>query len=96
MTAFFVATVTLKDADKFQEYAAAVGPTIAAHGGQLLVRGKLDKVLAGTAEHQMTAVASFPSMDALDGWYQSAEYQALIPLREAGADMNLVSYNVPA
>lgn len=96
MTAFFVTMVTLKDAEKFQEYGAAAGPTIAAHGGKMLIRGKVEKVLTGNADHQMTAVASFPTMAALEGWYQSAEYQSLIPLRDEAADMTLVSYNEPA
>ena len=96
MAAFFVATATIKDAEKYQQYGAGAGPTIIAHGGELVIRGKVDKALAGSAGHQTVAVARFPSMEALEGWYQSNAYQALIPLRDAAVDMNLVSYSEPA
>jgi len=51
MTAFFVATATVKDPQKFQEYAQKAGETLAPHQGELVLRGKNDGVLAGHAEH---------------------------------------------
>jgi len=35
-------------------------------------------------------------MEALKAWYRSPDYQALIPLRDAAADMTLVTYEEPA
>jgi uncharacterized protein (DUF1330 family) len=37
-------------------------------------------------------VIRFPDLKAVDGWYASAAYQALIPLRQEAADMDLLSY----
>ncbi len=95
MTAFFIATATLKNADKFKEYGSGAGATIKAHGGQILVRGKIAQVLSGRHAHEISAVAQFPDMESLNNWYTSPEYQALIPLRDAAADMNLVAYSQP-
>jgi len=96
MTAFFVATVTIKDLTKFKEYGEKVGATIAAHGGELIIRGKAEQVLSGSANHQMTAIAKFADAATIDRWYNSDAYQAIIPVRNEGADVTLVSYTVPA
>jgi len=95
MSAFFIATPTVKSAEKYQAYGAKAGATIAAFGGQFVTKGKAEKALAGSCDHQAAAVVSFPDMETLDNWYQSAEYQALIPLRDEAADMTLIAYSVP-
>jgi len=95
-TAFFVSTVTVKDGAKFQEYARRAAETLAAHGGALVLRGRLDTVLAGDADHQAVGIVAFPDADALAAWYASAAYQALIPLRDEAADMTLTAYSLPA
>lgn len=95
MTAFFVATVTVKDAEKFQEYARRSMPTFAAFGGEVVLRGRLDTVIAGDAGHQTAAIVRFPDMAALDAWHRSDAYQALIGLRDAGADITIAAYQVP-
>lgn len=94
MTAFFVATATIKNPEKVQDYARKAAETFAAYGGEFVVRGKLSTALVGPADHQAVAVVKFPSMDALTAWYASPEYQAIVPLRIEAADMNIVSYSV--
>jgi uncharacterized protein (DUF1330 family) len=37
-------------------------------------------------------VIRFPNLAALQGWYRSPAYQALIPLREQAADVLLLAY----
>ena len=96
MTAFFIATVTIKNAEKFGEYAAKTPGTFAPFGGELLVRGKMDEALVGQADNNAAAVISFPDMESLKAWYHSPAYQALAPLRDSAADMTIVSYQVPA
>ncbi len=95
MTAFFIATPKITDAEKFQEYAAKAGKTTAAFGGELVIRGAVANVLAGESDHTATAVVKFADIKTLNDWYQSAEYQAIIPLRDSACEMNLVAYSVP-
>ena len=95
MTAFFVATATVKDPQKFQEYAQKAGETLAPHQGELVLRGKKDGVLAGQADHQTVGIIKFPSQDALKAWFNSDTYQAIVPLRNKPADMTIVTYSVP-
>lgn len=96
MPAFFVATVSVKDAGKFQDYAQKAEATFAAHGGELVLRGKAEAVLAGVLAHQAVGIVRFPDLGSLQAWFQSQAYQALIPLRDAAADMTIITYSMPA
>jgi uncharacterized protein (DUF1330 family) len=91
MTAFVVVTVTPKDPEKLKEYSGLAGPTIVSNGGEPVVRGKVAGLLTGESfDGKVVVVFKFPSIDAIDQWYNSDEYQALIPLREEAADMTFV------
>ena len=91
MSAFLSVTVRVKDPEKLKTYISQVPATIAAHGGEKVSRGKVTKTLAGSADYQIAAVFRFPTMDALDRWFTSPEYQALISLREEAAEMNIIA-----
>ena len=91
MAAFLSVTIHVKDQVKLKQYISQVPATIAKHGGVKVSRGKVKNVLNGEAPYQLAAVFRFPNMDALDAWYASDEYQALISLREESADMNIVA-----
>ncbi len=82
MSAFVVVQGTVTDPDKMQEYGAAAGPTVAAHGGELMARGPIE-VLSGSSDHKISVVIRFPDAAKARAWYESAEYQALIPIRES-------------
>lgn len=96
MTAFFVATVKVKDPQKFQEYAQRAAATFADHGGEIILRGKTESARAGSAGYGAIGIVKFPNMDALTAWFKSKEYQAIIPLRKKAADMTIVAYSVPS
>ncbi len=82
MSALMIALVQVKDPAKLQAYSAAAGPTILAAGGQVLGRGKRVATLCGAVSPDATLIARFPSAGAARSWYDSAAYQALIPLRD--------------
>ena len=96
MPAFFIATVKVKNPEKFQEYAKLAAATFAAHGGEIVLRGKAESALASSLGHGAVGVVKFPDMEALNRWFQSSEYQAIIPLRKKAADMTIIAYSAPA
>lgn len=96
MQAFFIATVKIKNPEKFQEYASKAAATFAPYGGEIALRGKAEEALAGSLGHNNVGVVRFPDMDALLRWFKSKEYQAIIPLRKKAADMTIVAYSVPS
>ena len=57
------------------------------HGGETVMMGSVAKLLAGQADHDYEVVIRFPDTATLEAFYESADYQALIPLRDKGADV---------
>jgi uncharacterized protein (DUF1330 family) len=92
MSACVIGHITVKDAEKWAQYRAQVPATLAPWGAEVLFRGKTAATLAGRHPHTDTVVIRFPDTNAVNGWYGSSTYQALIPLREAAAEVVLVSF----
>jgi uncharacterized protein (DUF1330 family) len=90
--AYIVGHITVKNPELWAEYRSKVPQTLAAWGGELVFRGKLLTVLAGDNPHRDIVVIRFPTVTALNGWFSSAAYQSLVPLRQQAADVDLLSY----
>lgn len=86
--------ITVKDAGKWAEYRRRVANTLAPWGAELLLRGEKAAVLDGNHRHTAAVVIAFPDLDAVNAWYASAAYQALIPLRTEAADIALISFTL--
>ena len=93
MSACVIGHITVRDEDKWAQYRAQVPATLAPWGAELLFRGQRAAVLSGDHAHTDTVVIRFPDAAAVDGWHQSAAYQALIPLRQQAADLDLVVFS---
>ena len=90
--AYVIGHILVKDAVKWAEYRRQVPATLAPWGAELVFRGRTVAVLSGEHAFSDTVVLRFPDTAAFRGWYESAAYQALIPLRQQAADMVLVGY----
>jgi len=96
MPAFVIATLAVRDGAKMKRYSEAAAPTIAAAGGEMVLRGAKVRALAGAADgHGAAGVIRFPDMAAVERWYGSDAYQALVPLRDEACVMTLTAYEVP-
>jgi len=93
MSACVIGHITVKDEQKWAQYRAQVPATLAPWGAELLFRGQRADILAGNHAHLDTVVIRFPDADSVDAWYNSPEYQALIPLRQQAADLDLVVFS---
>lgn len=90
--AYVIGHITVKDPAKWAEYRANVPATLAPWQAELVFRGEKLAVLGGEHRHNDTVVIRFPDEAAVDGWYNSPAYQALIPLRQEAADLDLISF----
>ena len=95
MSAFVVVHSIINDPEKMKVYGGSAQPIVAAHGGEFYLRGKVNSVLTGEHRHQNTLVIKFPDQAAIQKWYNSPEYQALIPNRDEAADMIFISCDEP-
>ena len=91
-TAYVVGHLTVKNAEKWTEYRNQVPATLEPWGAELVLRGKRVAILAGVHPYSDIVVIRFPDKEAVKSWYSSPAYQALIPLRQQAAEMNLISY----
>lgn len=93
MSAFFVAIVKIKNQDKFHEYVEKAGKTIEIYDGTSVIKGKAIKTFSqDSLNHDLAVVFKFPNMASLEKWYESDEYQPLIPLREEAIDAVITTY----
>ena len=90
--AYVVGQVTVKDEGKWAEYRSKVPATFGPWGGEAVLRGKQFAALSGQCPHADVVVLRFPDAVALKGWFESPAYQALIPLRDAAAEVVLTAY----
>jgi uncharacterized protein (DUF1330 family) len=89
MAGYLIANYQITNEDGYQAYIAAVGATIMAHGGEILVAGPGSEAVEGNPE-PVTVVLKFASKDALRGWYDSPEYREIINLRTDNSEGTLV------
>ena len=85
MSAYIVVDLTPTDVEKLQEYRTAGAVTVARYDGEFVVKGAIEP-LNGGSHHQTKVIIQFPDREAALNWYQSDDYQALIPLRDRGMD----------
>jgi uncharacterized protein (DUF1330 family) len=93
MSALMIATITVTHPEKFQQYLAASKQLAGSYGAELVTRAKTQRVLTGEEpEHELTVIARFPDVETINRWYDSADYQALVDLRNEGTQMRMTSY----
>lgn len=80
----------VKDNDKWGEYRSKVPQTLVQWRGEVIFRGHRVEVLSGQHSYVDCVIIQFPDAKSAAGWYNSAAYQELIPIREQAADMVLV------
>lgn len=89
MTAYWIAHVTVTDAEAYAGYQALAPAAFARHGARFLARGGAAAVLEGPdlARH---VVIAFPSLQAARDCYDSAEYRAARARRDGACIAHVV------
>lgn len=95
MAAYLIAFAKVKNAGRLPEYTSAAGPTVVAAGGSIVTRGKL-RSLVGGFRADSCLVVKFADAAAVEAWYQSPDYQKLVPLRDEVMEPNFLILEEPA
>jgi uncharacterized protein (DUF1330 family) len=92
MPAYVIVEHIITDAAEFEEYRTKVGPMIAKQGGRYITKGGTHQMPEGGHwKLERVVIVEYPDMNALKGWYESAEYQPLIALRkQCTSDMDML------
>ena len=88
--AYVVVQVDVTNASQYAEYAKLTPDIIAKYGGRFLARAGRTATLEGPPAKGRVAVIEFPSFDAAQQFYASAEYTAARKVREGAASAQFV------
>jgi uncharacterized protein (DUF1330 family) len=81
MPAYFIAELETTNTAGMEPYRAAVPATIAQYGGRYVARGGATELIEGGPEPKRIVILEFPDAAAVKRWYDSPEYQKILPLR---------------
>ena len=85
MSAYFIVRADVRDWEGFQAYVDRSPGVLARFGGRHIARGGRTVTFEGPEETRRIVIAQFPDFESAEACYRSAEYQAIIPLREGNA-----------
>ncbi len=83
MTALIIVDLTVIDKEKLMLYSAAAAQTLVRYKGEFIAKGAIE-ILHGESHYKTKVVIQFPDKASATNWYESAEYQKIIPIREQG------------
>jgi uncharacterized protein (DUF1330 family) len=72
---YIVVEMKISDPERYKAYMAAAPATIAAAGGEYLVRGGRSESLEGAWNPVRVAILKFPSYDQAKAWYDGEGYR---------------------
>ena len=91
--AYIIAQVQVTDPDGWKQYISALPATLEPYHVKTLARAPAVALDASTPPAGSTVILAFASMDDVKAWWNSAAYQAIIPLREKSA--KTIAYALP-
>ena len=89
MKGYVIANVSVEDAAGYEGYRSQTSAIIENYGGRFLVRGGAVEVKEGEPGIVRLIVLEFPSVEAARIFYDSPEYQAILPIRLDTANSTL-------
>ncbi|MDW5510616.1 MULTISPECIES: DUF1330 domain-containing protein [Serratia] len=79
--AYYVAEFQSTDREAIKPYSAQVESTFSPYGGRFIVRGGEPDIKEGFGAQGRLVIIKFDSLKRAQDWYNSPEYQNLIPIR---------------
>lgn len=89
MKGYLIANVDVHDASAYERYRSRTGAIVELYGGRFLVRGGAVEPLEGDPGFARLVIIEFPSVAAAHSFYDSPEYQEIIPFRTSTSDGRL-------
>lgn len=90
MNAYVIFDVEIHDIARYQEFMKAVKPALEEVGAKYLVRGGAHKVYEGDWQPRRIVLIEFPSMAAIEEFYNGSVYRELKSMREECSSARVV------
>ena len=81
MSVYVVVQGRIENRKLLDEYVAKAAPTFHGVDGRILGFDETPEVVEGQIEHPRTVILEFSSCEAFRAWYESPDYQAILPHR---------------
>jgi uncharacterized protein (DUF1330 family) len=81
MPVYAIAQGTCVNRALHDDYVAKAIPTLEAHGAKILAFSEDPDVVEGKLVDKRFVLLEFPTREAFRTWYDSPEYQAILPMR---------------
>ena len=94
MSAYFIANVQITDREKFEAYQKGILHTIKPFGGWILAASP-GRMLEGGELKNHHVIIRFPTTEHVQGWWDSAEYKEIIPIRVENTEGATLAYSLP-
>ena len=94
MTYVVVTIKKIMDLEAFRDYAVKVYPIVDRYGGKYVAVDKAPEVKDGEWPFMRTVIVQYPNF-AAQRWYNSPEYQEIIPIRKRAIDANIAVVRDP-
>ncbi len=86
MPVYMVLEIVVKNPSLYARYVEQAPAVIESYGGRYLARGGRITSLEGGWDPERIVILEFPSLEGLEAWNQSPEYQELALLRAEATD----------
>jgi len=80
VSAYVLVEIEVTDQEEYAAYGKLANESVTNHGGRFIVRGGETEVFEGEWAPRIV-VLEFESLDAIRRWYNSDEYQKILPMR---------------
>ena len=91
---YWIARVSVRNAERYPEYIAAAKPAFEKHGAKFIVRGGPFDTMEGSARER-NVVIEFKDVATAKACYNSPEYQVAKAIRNQVADADLIIIEGP-
>ena len=81
MSAYMIFDVRRGDREAMKPYGEKVMATLEQYGGKIIAASDDVDVREGDWEFERVLIVEFPTMEAAQSWYDSPEYQEILPIR---------------
>ena len=89
MAAYFIARIAVSDAEKYGTYAVQTVALAEQFGGKFLVKGGPQEQLEGESPARHVVI-EFADREAVMTWYNSDEYQKILPIALGSSARDIV------
>lgn len=90
MSVFIILRIKVTNPEDYVTYATQTEALAAKAGGRFIVKGGDYLMIEGTDPEIRLAIIQFPSREAALGWYNSADYQRVVPIAHSASQREMM------